>query len=236
MKLSSTLRIILFVPALFVLLTAMGPAPRKVSILGDSYSTFEGYLQPDTNAIWYFADSINPKRTDVEVVADTWWYQFLNDNALQLEQNNSFSGATVCNTGYRGEDYTGRAFIRRMHYLGQPDLILVFAATNDLWAKVPLGDDKRADWTDADLFAFRPAMNKLAQELPGLYPDAKVVFMLNDEIQGPIREAILSTCARESIPVVELENISKRAGHPDRAGMKEINRQLTQFLKTNNLL
>ncbi len=28
-------------------------APR-LSILGDSYSTFEGYLTPDTNAVWYW--------------------------------------------------------------------------------------------------------------------------------------------------------------------------------------
>ena len=27
---------------------------KAVSILGDSYSTFEGYLQPDTNSIWYY--------------------------------------------------------------------------------------------------------------------------------------------------------------------------------------
>lgn len=26
---------------------------KAVSILGNSYSTFEGYLQPDTNSIWY---------------------------------------------------------------------------------------------------------------------------------------------------------------------------------------
>ena len=26
---------------------------KSVSILGDSYSTFEGYVQPDTNFVWY---------------------------------------------------------------------------------------------------------------------------------------------------------------------------------------
>ena len=33
--------------------SAFGQAKPSVSILGDSYSTFEGWLTPDTNAVWY---------------------------------------------------------------------------------------------------------------------------------------------------------------------------------------
>ena len=36
------------------LTVAMAQSSKSISILGDSYSTFEGYLQPDTNAIWYW--------------------------------------------------------------------------------------------------------------------------------------------------------------------------------------
>ena len=39
---------------------------KSISILGDSYSTFEGYLQPDTNSIWYY---VSPQQqTDVTSV------------------------------------------------------------------------------------------------------------------------------------------------------------------------
>lgn len=163
--------------------------PAKVSILGDSYSTFQNHVVPDTNYVWYFADANEPDRTDVATVDDTWWMRFITRSGLQLEQNNSFSGATVCNLGYEGNDYSDRSFIRRMDSLGKPDLILVFGATNDCWAKVPLGK-KGSD----DLYTFIPAMDKMLRELPSLYPDARIVFMLNDEIQGDMRKAIIELC------------------------------------------
>ena len=28
--------------------------PRSFSILGDSFSTFEGYVTPETNDVWYY--------------------------------------------------------------------------------------------------------------------------------------------------------------------------------------
>mgnify|MGYP000294813429 CR=1 FL=1 len=43
-----------------------------------------------------------------------------------LEKNNSFSGSTICNTGYSKEDYTFCSFITRMKNLGSPDMILIF--------------------------------------------------------------------------------------------------------------
>lgn len=131
----------------------------------------------------------------------------------------------MCNRGYEGADYSDRAFIRRMDNLGNPDLILVFGATNDCWAKVPLGK-KGSD----DLYTFIPAMDKMLRELPTLYPDARIVFMLNDEIQGDMRKAITELCADNNIECLLLSGISKRQGHPDKAGMQQISDQLTDFL------
>ena len=69
---------------------------KSISILGDSYSTFEGYLQPDTNSIWYY---VSPRQqTDVTSVKQTWWHKFIKENNYRLCVNNSFSGATICNT------------------------------------------------------------------------------------------------------------------------------------------
>ena len=77
---------------------------KTVSVLGDSYSTFEGYLTPQTNAVWYF-EKYNPKQTDVQDVSQTWWHQLIKKQGWQLMMNNSFSGATICNTGYNKADY-----------------------------------------------------------------------------------------------------------------------------------
>ena len=109
---------------------ASAQVKKSVSILGDSYSTFENYIEPKSNEMWYFVKA-DPKRTDVTDVKQTWWHQLIKDGGYKLEQNNSYSGSTICTTGYRGEDYTERAFINRMDNLGSPDVLLIFGATND---------------------------------------------------------------------------------------------------------
>lgn len=107
----------------FLLVCTMGfsQTRKAVSILGDSYSTFENYLQPDTNAVWYFQQP--RKNNDVRSVDQTWWYKFIKESGYRLCVNNSFSGATICHTGYRKEDYSDRSFVTRMNNLGCPDLI-----------------------------------------------------------------------------------------------------------------
>lgn len=131
----------------FLLVCTMGfsQTRKAVSILGDSYSTFENYLQPDTNAVWYFQQP--RKNNDVRSVDQTWWYKFIKESGYRLCVNNSFSGATICHTGYRKEDYSDRSFVTRMNNLGCPDLIFIFGATNDSWAGAPIGEYQYENWT-----------------------------------------------------------------------------------------
>lgn len=100
----------LLVCALFCHL-GMAQSLKSISILGDSYSTFEGYVQPDTNFVWYFKTPPKGRTTDMVSVRNTWWHKFIKENNYRLCVNNSFSGATICNTGYRSEDYSDRSFI-----------------------------------------------------------------------------------------------------------------------------
>ena len=59
--------------------------PLRVSILGDSYSTFQGYI-PEGNAIWYGTEKPYSRNleNDVTRVDDTWWYQLINRHGLKL--------------------------------------------------------------------------------------------------------------------------------------------------------
>ncbi len=93
----------------------------SVSVLGDSYSTYEGYVSPSTNEMWYYAKHGN--NTDVSDVTQTWWWQVVHDGGFRLCQNNSYSGSTIGYHGYDGNDYSERSFLSRMDNLGCPDII-----------------------------------------------------------------------------------------------------------------
>ena len=168
---------LLFVAILFTSVS-VSFAQKKLSILGDSYSTYYGYVTPDTNLCWYGVPE-EKRENDVKRVEDTWWYLLINEHGYQMERNNSYSGSTVCHTGYEKADYSDRSFVTRMDNLGNPDVLLVFGGTNDSWAKAPIGSYQYADWTKADLYSFRPAFCRLMDYLTKRYPDTRIYNITN---------------------------------------------------------
>ena len=200
-------------------------SPLRVSILGDSYSTFEGYLTPDTNNVWYPPRKANLPHNDVRDVEQTWWWMLIHDNGMVLERNNSYSGATVCNTGYNGADYSDRSFVNRALDLGDPDVILVFGGTNDAWAGVPLGDDY-ALRDSASLYRFRPAFACMLERLKNNYPEARIFNITNTELNNRITESMAEICEAYGVPNVVLRYVDKQKGHPSVNGMKTIASQV----------
>lgn len=202
-----------------------------VSILGDSYSTFQGYLTPDTNTIWYF--SAPPKdRTDVDKVSQTWWHKFISENGYRLDTNNSFSGSTICNTGYDKADYSDRSFLTRMNRLGCPDIIFIFGATNDSWANSPIGEYKYENQTPEELYSFRPALAKLLGGMKLRYPNVEIIFILNDGLKPEITESVNTICNHYEIGIIPLKDIDKINGHPSVKGMDQISDQISQWMTT----
>ncbi|MDE7436885.1 MAG: SGNH/GDSL hydrolase family protein [Muribaculaceae bacterium] len=203
--------------------------PLKISILGDSYSTFEGCVTPETNAVWYFTTP-KPDKTDLIDAEQTWWRILLSDKQYQLEMNNSYSGSTICNTGYNNTDSTPFSFITRMNNLGNPDLILIFGATNDSWANVPIGEWKWSDWTDEELKTFRPALAYMLENLTKQYPTSKLLYIVNDGLKSEITSSIVEACGRYAVPYIQLVDIDKTAGHPNINGMTQIATQVATSL------
>ena len=197
----------------------------KVSILGDSYSTFEGCVSPGWNHVWYF-NTPQLDKTDLTDPSQTWWRILTAEQDYVLEKNNSFSGSTICNTGYDGADFSDRSFISRMHDLGNPDLILIFGATNDSWANSPIGKFKWEGWNEEDLKSFRPAVAYFLQNITTLYPESRFLYIINDGLKEDITTSIIEACEKTGVPYIQLEGIDKTAGHPNIRGMRQIADQL----------
>ncbi len=198
---------------------------KKVSILGDSYSTFKDY-NPEGYAPFY-PDAHN----DVKEVGQTWWSLYIEAKGYQLEQNNSWGGTTICNTGYFGRDVTASGFMSRVDMLGNPDIIFVFGGTNDAWARVPVGEYKYADWTAEELKTYRAGYACLLDMLIKKYPAAKIYSIQNSELGEEYNESSREVCAHYGIQLIELHDIDKQNGHPSIAGMQSICEQLLEAVK-----
>ena len=211
-------------------LTAATAQVKSVSVLGDSYSTFEGFLTPETNEVWYYAKA-KDGRTDVTDVRQTWWHQLIREKGWKLCVNNSYSGATICYTGYDGNDYSARSFITRAPNLGCPDIIFIFGATNDSWAGSPIGDYKYDGIAGGDLWQFRPALARLLEYMTTRYLGTEIYYLLNDGLRESINESVTTICAHYGVTCIALHDIDKKSGHPSVKGMKQIAEQIAAVVK-----
>lgn len=201
---------------------------QKISILGDSYSTFEGFVTPAYNEVWY--SNAGTQGNDVNSVDQTWWKLLCDKYGYTLDTNNSYSGSTISCTGYRKNDYSDRTYASRIYNLGDPDIILVFGGTNDCWIPAPVGEYKYDGWTKSDLYSFKPAFAYLLHNLTMLYPDKKIYSILNCDLGEEIPEAMATICERYGVEMIALQGIDKQRGHPSQEGMRQICEQVQAAL------
>ncbi len=200
----------------------------SVSILGDSYSTYEGFMTPSTNEVWYYAK--HGQKTDVESVTQTWWHLLISEMGYRLCVNNSYSGSTISYSGYDGNDYSTRSFLNRMDNLGCPDIIFIFGATNDSWANSPLGDYKYNDFTYGDFYSYRPALSALLGHMQQRYPNVQLYFVLNDGLRDEICQSTIEICQYYKVKCIKLNCIDKTNGHPTIKGHSQIAQQVKQTI------
>lgn len=218
----------------------------NVFILGDSYSTFEEYIPYGSDAAWYRQTPAFV--TDVDKATETWWWQLLQETNSNLLLNASFSGTTMCNTGYDGVlgGAKGTSFTTRLQeYIdagyfeeNKVDTFFLFGGTNDIWSnadnKYDIGQPKYTDWEETDLNYLLPAFCYLIYQIKTGVNPTKLVFILNDELVSHDKVAVekyKEICAYYGVEVVELAAISKQSGHPDEAGMTSIKNQIIQHFK-----
>ena len=104
-------------------------ASKRVSLVGDSITTYEGYLPEyfnENNAAYY-------PTGDVTSVTQQYWYKLIYNKMTDaaLDVNNSWRGSTVVwreDSDFEGKDYCARV---ARYGLGDPDVVIINGGTND---------------------------------------------------------------------------------------------------------
>lgn len=211
----------------------------RFSVLGDSYSAFKGYVDPDSNEVWQSFPEIGV--TGPELM---WWSVLAEETGWTLEKNNSYSASLICNLDH--DDYAEHSFIHRMNDLGNPDVIFIFGATNDIFDGAPLGDYIYANWTEEQLCTFRPALAYLLDHLQHLYPQAKLCLLIDMDlcsggVDVSVRDAFIESmhviANHYHVKSIDLNLIVKQKWHPNVVGQQSIAKQIVDaLLKDQNYL
>lgn len=198
----------------------------KTLIIGDSYSTFEGYI-PKNYDTWYVSEKT--EKPDVYKVEQTWWYQIFDGKDNKLMINDSYSGATVCNS-VRPEHTVDVSFVSRFEKLvndgffdnNEIDSVIVFGYTNDSWTNVSFGNEKYSNFKKEDLLEFCPAVCYLAAKIKEVLPNANVLWLLNTDVDEKFPKAVKTIATHFEQKHLHFEDIDKLSGHPSIKGMKQI--------------
>ncbi len=207
---------------------------ESILIFGDSYSTYAGYI-PVGYAVYY------PSGEELGVldVSQTWWHMLASETDSDILLNNSWSGSTICNTGYDGDCSATSSFIFRLSQLidngffadNNIDRVLVFGGTNDSWTGNACANVMFADWTADDLFRVLPGISYFTHKLQTVVPADKIHFIINTELRPEISQGIADICDHYGISYTALTDIDKIWGHPTAKGMVQIKEQVKLSLK-----
>ena len=200
-------------------------------VLGDSYSTFNGYM-PEGNPSFY-GEGGN-EATDVVTVEQTWWKILEKNTNAKLVRNDSYSGSTICNTGYNSLLVEDTSFIGRYDKLvedgfieqNEIDTVIIFGGTNDSWAVSPLGELMYSDWQEWDKYEVLPAFCYLIDRIQNTIPDVKIVCLINTGLSHSITQGMVEACKHYEVACIELKDIGKIEAHPNVDGMIQIEKQM----------
>lgn len=197
---------------------------KVVSILGDSISTFSGYIPVEdghnlTHRSRYPQDNL---LTDVTL---TWWHKLITNLGAKLGINDSWAGSRVHNSSSSNSGDIGpdacMASITRITNLGAngtPDVILFYGGTNDAGGSVTVGSfDSTQNYDTVDLSSqtwtsFADAYKCAIMRLQYYYPNAKIIAMLpmwttsyyTIASMDTYGEIVKSICDYFGVPVIDL--------------------------------
>ena len=197
---------------------------KKFVIFGDSYSTYKGKV-PLGNRCYYGIERMDGGPV-VSSAEKTWWGRLQEYTGAALVLNESYSGSSVCKTGYPDYDASTSFVSRATPYFRKDffrennvDTALVFGCTNDNWSGSPLGE------VDGDdLYCVFPAFRFLVENIKE--HGMRAVVLINDDFPQELEDGIITACETLGAEYVKLSDIEKVNGHPTERGMAQIFHQI----------
>ena len=198
-------------------------AGKTFSIIGDSISTYEGYIPSTFSKFYPYATA------DVNDVNKTWWMQTINKLGGSLFLNNSYSGSCVADSSWHATKN-----IARLNYCvvnGQtPDVILVYIGSNDCASKY------------VTLAQFDAGYEQMVKNLQELCPNSEIVLctladspFYTDDNMIAYNNVIKKYASQFNCTLVDLQSASLAghlvdSAHPNTSGMTVLAEKIVEEL------
>ena len=163
---------------------------KKISILGDSLSTYNGYSPTDYATPYY------PKsETMMNNVNRMYWKKVIDELGMILDTDNAYSSSTVVSN----TTYTSLSDDNRLSALGNPDVIIVEGGTNDIYSGKNSSNINSYELNTYDKTKFSEAYVYILNKLTELYPNAKIICLTPAQILYNENYPARSNCTYDRI-------------------------------------
>ena len=188
------------------------------SVIGDSYSAYQGDYSPSGNAKYYPTGDVTDK--------SMMWYRLVGSaHGLTLKQNNSYGGSRIS----KSTDDTSTSFIERAENLLDADYIFIEGGLNDCWGSVTLGKAIYSDWDDDSLKQFLPSLCYLFDYMQSNMDGTLIFVMMADGLTTEYISGIKSVCSHYGVLYAECTSYSQSNKHPTAAGMQTISTTINEL-------
>ena len=186
---------------------------KKISIIGDSISTFKPYVSPQDSIFYpYFA-------ADVWDVNHTWWKIMANKLGASIFSNNSISGSCVYGGSTATQSQGRIAFT--IYNDEMPDYVFIYMGSNDASANFSKEQ-------------FDGAYRKMIDNIKSIAPETEIILitlaesnLYTNETRTLYNQIIKEAAIEYELEVVDLSDVSLKdslidKAHPHYAGMKKM--------------
>lgn len=193
-----------------------GVSPKKVSLMGDSITSFKGYMFSDKDYKmnhWY--PQASTTSSPILNEQQTWWWNLIYEKMTdaRLEASNTFSGTTVTYTTEKldgmSRDVDSRintnSFQGRAHYgFGDPDVLVFYGGRNDYGlfggnSSSLLGpytaealQEAYDDTSDGFYANYSQGSVAVLKNFHAAHPEAKILVLVCDQINDGYASAALA--------------------------------------------
>lgn len=161
---------------------------KKIAIVGDSISTYQGWLPSDVAGFSGTSYATYYPHGDVNSVDKTWWYQVASNLGIPTTSiaNTAWSGSTVCGNSTSTTNGVAACSTKRINDISirgfTPDIIIIYIGCNDWYHcgltgyNITLGTWAITDAVPAEgtITAFRSAYALMLAKIQNAYPNARI--------------------------------------------------------------
>lgn len=162
---------------------------KKFAIIGDSISTFQGWLPSDISGYDGATYATYYPSGNVDSPSKTWWYQMMQLLGLSVSDDTinvcAWSGSYVSGNSTSTTSAAAGCSTRRITDLAirgwNPDIVIIFISCNDFAYDKPLGtwEVNSAIVAEGNITEMRAAYALMINKIHIAYPDARVFCCTN---------------------------------------------------------